>query len=99
MIYSPEKLAATVEKLSKLYDLKKPEDLFMILPQLMEQVEVRAMAYEVKGGSAKKQAVMDVLLGIAKQNSIKLNKKLLSVFIDVIIDSSKGRYAFNKEQS
>jgi len=99
MIHTPEKLAEKIAKLSQLYDLKKPEDLFMILPQEMESAEVRAMAYDVKGGPAKKQAVMDVLLGIAKQNSIRLNKKLLAAFIDIIIDASKGRYAFNKEQS
>jgi len=98
MIHTPEKLAEKIAKLSQLYDLKKPEDLFMILPQEMESAEVRAKAYDDETGPAKKQAVMDILLGIAKQNSIRLNKKLLSVFIDVVIDASKGRYALNKEQ-
>jgi len=97
MIYKPEKLAETVKKLSKLYDLCDPTDLFILLPQIMESAEVRAKAYDVEGGPEKKKAVMDVILGIAKQNSIRIENDLLSVFIDVIADASKGRYALNKE--
>lgn len=97
MIYSPEKLEKTIKKLSKLYDLENATDLFTLLPQVMESAEVRAKAYNVEGGDKKKEAVMSVILGIADQNSIRIDKDQLSVFINVIADASRGRYAINKE--
>ena len=97
MIYNPEKLAETVEKLSKLYDLQNPVDFFILLPQIMESSEIRAKAFDVDTGSEKKQAVLDVILGIANKNSVEIEEDWLSVFIDIIADATKGRYAINKE--
>ena len=87
-----------IERLKDLYDLKDPKDLFTILPQEMELMEAMGMAQNLDG-PAKKQAVLDVILGIAKVNNIELDENVLSVFIDIINDASKGKYALNKDQS
>jgi hypothetical protein len=87
-----------IERLKDLYDLKDPKDLFTILPQEMELMEAMAMAQGLDG-TAKKKAVMDVILDIAKVNNVELNRDIISVFIDIINDASKGKYALNKDQS
>ena len=95
MIYKPEKLEIVINKLSKLYDLKNVKDLFILLPQILEQVEVRAMAFGVVGGIAKKKAAINVLSGISKINTARVSKKLLSILIDTIVNASKGYYTIN----
>lgn len=87
-----------IKRLKDLYDLEDPKDLFTILPQEMELMEAMGMAQGLDG-AAKKSAVMDVILGIAKVNNVELNEDTLSVFIDIINDASKGKYALNKDQS
>ena len=87
-----------LERLKDLYDLSKPEDLFTILPQEMELMEAKGMALGLDGPK-KKEAVLEVILGLAKVNNIELDKNLLSTFVDIIVDASRGRYALNKGKS
>ena len=97
MIYNEQKLEKKINKLCDLYDLKDPADLFMILPQEIELSEIRGMI-NGSSGPEKKQAVISVIMGIASRNKVKINKKWLEVFIDAIVDSSKGKFAINKEE-
>lgn len=89
----PDKLI----RLKDLYDLSKPEDLFTILPQEMELAEVKGMAYE-QSGAKKKDSVIKFLLQLAEANDVELNEEILSVFVDIIVAASKGKYALNKDQ-
>ena len=85
-----------IDRLKNLYDLDDPSDLFTILPQEMEMAEVFGFISELTG-EEKKVKVMDLLLDLAAVNNIELDENTLSVFIDVICDVSKGKYALNKE--
>ena len=87
-----------IKRLKDLYDLSKPEDLFTILPQELEMMEAIGIAKNWDG-SKKKQEVLDIILGIAEVNNLKLDSNLVSVFIDTIIKASKGKFALNKEKS
>jgi hypothetical protein len=93
---------AKIKKLAELYDISIPADLFTVLPQEMETMEIKGLAKDLDG-PAKKQAVMDIMVGIANKSPLCLNettfKETLSVFIDVINSASKGKYALNKDKS
>jgi hypothetical protein len=96
LIYNEQKLEKKINKLCDLYDLKDPVDLFIIVPQEIELAEIRGMINN-SSGQEKKEAVISVIMGIASRNKVKINQKWLEVFIDTIVDSSKGKYAINKE--
>jgi hypothetical protein len=93
--YNKKAFKKKINKLKNLYDLNNPEDLFIIIPQEMEVMEVKGIALGYNGAK-KKKLVIDVITKIAKENSIKLNQKTLSTFIDTINTASKGKYALNK---
>jgi hypothetical protein len=97
LIYNEQKLEKKINKLCDLYDLKDPVDLFIIVPQEIELAEIRGMINK-STGQEKKEAVISVIMGIASRNKVKVNSKWLEVFIDAIVDSSKGKFAINKEE-
>jgi len=81
-----------IEKLRKYYDLNIPEDLFTLLPQEMEVVEVRAMAQNF-GASIKKDTVVNIVMGISKAENLDLDVKNIEFFVDAIASASKGKIA------
>jgi hypothetical protein len=87
-----------IAKLKDLYDLSNPADLFTIIPQEMEVMEVKGFANNLDG-PAKKSAVISIISEIAAKSGIDFDTETLSVFIDVINAASKGKYALNKGQS
>ena len=93
-----KKKQAKIERLKDLYDLSDPEDLFTILPQEMELMEAKGMAQNLDGAQ-KKAVVLEVILELAKVNNIELDENLLSTFVNIIVDASKGKYALNKGKS
>lgn len=88
-------MSAKAKKLSNIYNLNDPKDLFTLLPQEMEIAEVKAMCNNLTGAE-KKQMVLEVMDKIARNSSIELDLDLMGTFIDIIADASKGRYALNK---
>jgi len=97
LIYSKEFLKNKISRIHDLYDLSDPSDFFTFLPQEMELAEVRGMINKVKGDE-KKQAVMSVIMGLAKKNKVEVPKEWIEIFIDTIIKSSNGGFALNKEE-
>lgn len=89
-------MSQKIDKLKELYDLNKPEDLFTVLPQEMEVIEAKGLAYDLSGADKKKE-VVKIITGIAKKQKTNIDDDILSVFIDIIIAASKGKYALNKE--
>ena len=90
-----QKKQAKIKRLKLLYDLSNPVDLFTLIPQEMEIMEVKGMATGIDGAT-KKEDVLSTIISIAKENNVELDKELVSAFIDVINAASKGKYALNK---
>lgn len=82
-------------KLKDLYNLSLPSDLFTLLPQEMEVMEIKGKANGLDGLS-KKCEVISIISEIAAKSGVELDTETLSVFIDVINAASKGKYALNK---
>jgi hypothetical protein len=82
-------------KLKDLYDLSSAADLFTLLPQEMEVMEIKGKANDLDGHT-KKSEVMSIISEIAAKSGVEIDTETLSVFIDVINAASKGKYALNK---
>ena len=98
MAQMSQKQLDKITKLSELYDITNPKDLFTLIPQEMEVAEIKGMSYDWDG-DAKRQEVIEVIMAVAVKNNIDFTTETLSAFIDVINAASTGKYALNKGQS
>jgi hypothetical protein len=83
------------QKLSTMYDISNPKDLFTLLPQEMEIAEVRGFCEDLDG-STKRAMVLEIMLKIAAESDVEIDPELLGFFVDTIASASKGKYGLNK---
>ena len=98
MAQMSQKQLDKITKLSELYDITNPKDLFTLIPQEMEIAEIKGMSYDWDGDT-KRQEVINVITAVAVKNNIDFTIETLAAFIDVINAASKGKYALNKGRS
>ena len=98
-LYSESSLKKKLKKLTKLYDMSKPRDVFTLTMQEMEVAEITAIIQKVveNEGVKKKTTVMSLLKSIAKNQEIDLDMRWVSAYIDDMAVATKCKYAINKD--
>tara|TARA_R100001244_G_scaffold25113_2_gene25358 strand:+ start:21841 stop:22149 length:309 start_codon:yes stop_codon:yes gene_type:complete len=100
ILYNDIKFGVKTKKLSRLYDMTKPRDVFTVVMQEMEVAEVLAMSKEMKKnkGAIKKHTVVTLLQEVCKSQEVEIDFEWITSYIDDMSVATKCKYAINKEQ-
>ena len=98
-LYSKTSLKRKIDKLSKLYDMTKPRDVFTLTMQEMEVAEATAISKEVNDGAVKKQTVLSLIESICDVQKVNLDLEWVASYIDDMSVATKCKYAINKAKS